>query len=145
MRCLATARAAAPAVAANDYRIHLTSIRQEADAAAEWRRLQRLFRAPLADLNLSVMRADLGVGRGVWYRIQGGPLARTEARARCASFAARQHWCRVVPPPGPTSDGGQRFVALRVRRRGPGGTRGTWRPRPAPVPEPGARRFCEEN
>ncbi len=138
------AAAAGPAAGANDYRIHLTSIREEADAAAEWRRLQSLFRAPLADLDLSVMRADLGAGRGVWYRIQGGPLLRTEARTRCASFAARKHWCRVVPPPGPSSDGGQRFAALRVRRPGPGGCRGTWRPRPAPVPEPGARRFCEE-
>ncbi|MHA1153406.1 MAG: tetratricopeptide repeat protein [Alphaproteobacteria bacterium] len=136
----AAPKAATPSVAATDYRIHLTSVRREANAAAEWRRLQRLFRAPLADLDLSVMRADLGEERGVWYRIQGGPLARAEARARCASFAARQHWCRVVPPPGHSSDGGQRFVALRVRRRGPGGTRGTWRPRPASVVEPGARR-----
>jgi hypothetical protein len=144
-----------PTVSENDYRIHLTSIRREADAAAEWHRLQRLFRVPLADLGLSVTRADLGTERGVWYRIQAGPLARSEARARCASFAARKHWCQVVPPPGQTSDGGQRYVALRVRRRGPGGTRGTWRPRPVPVPvpvpvlvlvlvpEPGARRFSE--
>ncbi len=130
---------------ANDYRIHLTSIRQETDAAAEWRRLQRLFRAPLADLGLSVVRADLGSGRGVWYRIQAGPLARAEARARCASFAARKQWCQVVPPPGHSSDGGQRYLALRVRRRGPPGARGTWRPKPAPVPEPGTRRFSEQS
>lgn len=140
-----TPRATTPRGDANDYRIHLTSIRREASAAAEWRRLQRLFRAPLADLNLSVMRADLGAERGVWYRIQGGPLARAEARARCASFAAQNHWCRVIPPLGPTSEGGQRFVALRVRRRGPAGVSGTWRPRPAPVPEAGARRFAEAN
>ena len=139
------AAAAAPApVAGQDYRIHLTSIRRAEDAAAEWRRLQRLFRTLLADLGLSVMRTDLGAERGVWYRIQGGPLARAEARARCAAVAARQHWCQVVPPPGQTSDGGQRFFALRVRRRGPAGSRGTWRPRRLPAPEPGARRFGEE-
>ena len=132
---------ARPAADANDYRIHLTSIRRESDAAAEWRRLQRLFRTLLADLGVSVMRTDLGTGRGVWYRIQGGPLARAEARARCASFAARKHWCRVVPPPGSASDSGQRFLALRVRRRGAAGTRCTRRPRPGPIPEPGARRF----
>ncbi len=136
--------AAAPADA-DDYRIHLTSIRREAEAAAEWRRLQRLFRAPLADLRLSVMRADLGTGRGIWFRVLGGPLARAEARARCASFAAKRLWCRIVPPPGPASESGQRFLALRVRRLGPAGPRGTRRPRPAPVPEPGARRFCEAN
>jgi hypothetical protein len=133
------------AAAADGYRIHLTSIRGEADAAAEWLRLRRKFRTLLADLRLSVMRADLGAERGVWYRIQGGPLARAEARARCASFAVRQHWCRVVPPPGQTSEGGQRFAALRVRRRGPAGSRGTQRPSRFPAPEPGARRFSEED
>ena len=138
-----TRKKVVPPADADDYRIHLTSIRQEADAGAEWRRLQRLFRTVLADLRLSVMRADLGAERGVWYRIQGGPLARAEARARCASFAARKHWCRVVPAPGPTSDGGQRYLALRVRRRDPAGPCGTRRPRPAPAPEPGARRFSE--
>jgi len=130
----------APATGANDYRIHLSSIRREANAAAEWRRLQRLFRALLADLSVSVMRTDLGTGRGVWYRIQGGPLARAEARARCASFAAQQHWCQVVPPPGPSSQSNQRFLALRVRRRDSVETRGTRRPRPSPNPDPGARR-----
>lgn len=136
---------AAPPRGANDYRIHLTSIRNEADAAVEWRRLQRLFQTLLEDLGLSVMRADLGTERGVWYRIQGGPLARAEARERCASFAARKHWCRIVPPPGQSSEGGQRYLALRVRRRGPVGARGTRRPRPAPVPEAGARRFAENS
>ncbi len=146
---------AAPPPGTNGYRIHLTSIRKETDASAEWRRLHRLFRDLLADLGLSVMRADLGMERGVWYRIQAGPLARAEARARCASFSARKLWCQVVPPPGPSSDGGQRFLALRVHRRGPLGPRGTWRPKPArPKPaylrpasasEPGARRFCEVN
>jgi hypothetical protein len=137
---------AAPADA-DDYRIHLTSIRREADAAVEWRRLQRLFQTLLADLGLSVMRTDLGAERGVWYRIQGGPLARAEARTRCAAFAARNHWCRIVPPPGPTSEGGQRFLALRVRRPGPARARGTRRPRPAPAPEPepGARRRPEKS
>ncbi len=140
-----TLEATARPKGADTYRIHLTSIRQEADAAAEWGRLRRLFRVPLADLDLSVMRTDLGAGRGIWYRIQGGPLARAEARTRCASFAARKQWCQVIPPPGPTSEGGQRSVAPRVRRRGPLGSRGTWRPKPAPVPEPGARRFSEQS
>ena len=136
----AATEAVTPPAGTNDYRIHLASIRREANAAAEWRRLQRLFQGLLADLGVSVMRTDLGAERGVWYRIQGGPLARAEARARCASFAARQHWCRVIPPPGPSSESNQRFLALRVRRRGLAGTRGTRRPRPGRIPEPGARR-----
>jgi hypothetical protein len=136
----AATEAVTPPAGTNDYRIHLASIRREANAAAEWRRLQRLFRGLLADLRYSVMRTDLGAERGVWYRIQGGPLARAEARTRCAAFAAQQHWCRVIPPPGPSSQSNQRFLALRVRRRGVAGTRCTRRPRPDRNPEPGARR-----
>lgn len=137
---------AAPAPAEPDrYRIHLTSIRDPEDAAAEWARLRRRFMALLEDLGLTVMRADLGAERGVWYRIQAGPLARAEARARCTAFAARDQWCRVVPPPGNTSESNLRYLALRVRRRSPARARGTRRPRPGSAPEPGARRFCDEN
>ena len=68
----------------DDYRIHLTSIRDAGDAEAEWARLRKRFEALLQDLGLTVTRTDLGAGRGVWHRIQGGPLARAEARARCA-------------------------------------------------------------
>ncbi|RMD60914.1 MAG: hypothetical protein D6826_11255, partial [Alphaproteobacteria bacterium] len=83
------------------YQIHLTSIRNPADAEAEWARLKRLYGSLLADLSLVVARVDLGPRRGVWYRIKGGPLAPEEARGRCAAFAARGVWCRVAGPPRP--------------------------------------------
>ncbi len=129
-----------PAPAAAGFRIHLTSIRNPVAAGAEWARLRRLFKTLLADLGLTVARADLGAGKGVWYRIQGGPLGRTEARARCAGFAQLKLWCRVVPPPGTVAGGAPNRVALRVRRRGVAGVRGTRRPRLPAWPEPGARR-----
>ena len=128
--------------AAAGFRIHLTSIRNPEAAEAEWARLRRLFKTLLADLGLTVARADLGAGKGVWYRIQGGPLGRTEARARCAGFAQLKVWCRVVPVPGNAAGGAPNRVALRVRRHAPAGARGTRRPRLPALPEPGARRFA---
>jgi len=125
------------------FRIHLTSIRNPKAADAEWARLRRLFKTLLANLGLSVARADLGAEKGVWYRIQGGPLGRTEARARCAGFAQLKLWCRVVPAPGSAAGGAPNRVALRVRRHASAGARGTRRPRLPALPEPGARRFAD--
>ncbi|MFQ5466859.1 MAG: tetratricopeptide repeat protein, partial [Kiloniellaceae bacterium] len=75
------------------YRIHLTSIRHRGDAGREWARLKRLYGALLADLELAVVRVDLGAPRGVYFRVQGGPLTRAGARGRCARFSARGVWC----------------------------------------------------
>ena len=132
-----------PPPAAAGFRIHLTSIRDPKAAEAEWARLRRLFKTRLADLGLTVTRADLGAEKGVWYRIQGGPLGRTEARARCAGFTQLKLWCRVVPAPGSAAGGAPNRVALRVRRRRVTGVRGTPRPRLPALPEPGARRFAD--
>jgi len=129
-----------PPPAAAGFRIHLTSIRDPKAAEAEWARLRRLFKTLLADLGLTVARADLGAEKGVWYRIQGGPLGRTEARARCAGFAQLKLWCRVVPAPGSAAGGAPNRVALRVRRHTPAGARGTRRTRLSALPEPGTRR-----
>jgi len=115
---------------AGAYRIHLTSIRDAAKAEAEWSRLKRLYGGLLGGLGLSVERADLGAERGVYFRIEGGPLSDDKARELCAAFAAREIWCRVVPP-GSTADPGQRVAALRLRVRRPGPRRGTRRSRTA--------------
>jgi tetratricopeptide (TPR) repeat protein len=140
-----------PPAGQGGYRIHLTSIRDEARAGEEWARLVGLYRELLEGLGLAVRRADLGAGRGVWYRIQGGPLTRESARARCNRFKAREVWCGVVPPRGDTADWLQRQVAQRSLPRGVGRTRGTRRPsrrakrrrRDLSQPEPGTRRFAE--
>ena len=132
-----------PPAPATGFRIHLTSVRNADGAALEWARLRRLYGPRLAGLELTVTRADLGLERGVWYRIQGGPLAKAEARARCAGFAQLKLWCRVVPPPGNAADAAPRAVALRIRRRGPRGARGTRRPRLRVSPESGSRRYTD--
>ncbi len=96
---------------------------------------------------MRLKRADLGAGRGIWYRVQGGPLAKRAAQARCAQFKARNVWCRVVPPGGDLADWMQSQRVQQALRRVPGTRRpgrrrrnqrqrGEWRP------EPGARRFA---
>lgn len=125
---------AAPAVPTAEptgaYRIHLTSIRDPAKAEEEWHRLQRIYPKLLRGLSLSVERADLGPQRGVYFRIEGGPLSRAKAHRLCAAFAKRDIWCRVVPPPGNSAEAAQRVAAQRLRERRPG-PRGTRRRRRA--------------
>ena len=111
------------------YLIHLTSIRKREQAEAEWRRLKRLHGALLKGLELTVQRADLGPGRGIYYRIQGGPLKREGAQKLCALFAARKIWCRVARPGEEAAEGPSRLALQRVRRRSVTGPRGTRRGR----------------
>jgi len=135
------------------FRIHLTSIRDPKRAEEEWDRLRRLYPKQLGDLDLAVERADLGVKRGVYYRIEGGSLSRAAARSLCGEFAARQVWCGIVPPLNGAAEWPRGQLVSRVRRRGSGAATGTRRPgtprRRRRVdrsirgawPEPGARRF----
>jgi hypothetical protein len=78
------------------WRIQLASVRSEAEAQAEWRRLQARHPA-LGGLGMSVARADLG-DKGVFYRIQAGPLDETRAKAICTEFKTQNLGCQVVHP-----------------------------------------------
>ncbi len=123
----ATPPAKAGPAPAPGYRIHLTSIRDPGDAEDEWRRLRRLYGKLLGGLTLTVARADLGPGKGIYYRVQGGTLSRQGARALCARFAARKIWCRVVRPGGEAAEGSLRLALQRGRRLPPSRHRGTRR------------------
>lgn len=109
------------------YLIHLTSIRKAEDAAAEWQRLKRIHGRLLDGLELKVKRADLGPAKGVYYRIEAGPLNRSQARELCGQFSARKVWCRVVKPGEEASEGPLRYALQRVRRRPPSRDRGPGR------------------
>ena len=140
-------------VPAGGFRIHLTSIRSPEDAEQEWSRLSRLHRNLLKGLRLEVERADLGTGRGVWYRIAGGPMSRDAARALCAAFAERNVWCRISGPNGYAADWMLRPIAQRARRRPTATTRSTSSPRsgrrpshrPRPADEAGCRRTANDH
>jgi hypothetical protein len=80
---------------------HLTSIRNPNRAAEEWTRLRRVYPDLLADKHLLVARVDLGAKRGIFHRIQAGPLAKAAARALCAAVSKRGAWCGVTGPLAP--------------------------------------------
>lgn len=93
----AGATAAAREVAAGTHYVQLASVRDEAAARTEWAKLQ-IAHSALAPLKLNVQRADLGE-RGVFYRIQGGPVAEDAARAICKSITDKTAGgCLVVRP-----------------------------------------------
>lgn len=90
----------APQVAAGGggFRIQLAAVKSEADAKAEWTRLQKAHADLLGGLAPTIQRADLG-DQGIFYRIQGGPLTSGEAaQALCDKLKAKDQACLVVKP-----------------------------------------------
>lgn len=67
--------------------IQLGAVKTEADAKAQWPKLQKLHPS-LATLPLRIQKAD--TPKGVFYRIQAGPLATSAAREACAAINAKK-------------------------------------------------------
>lgn len=81
------------------WRVQLGSVRSSNEAQHEWARLQKQHLDLLGGLTLSVQRADLGGAKGVFYRIQGGPLPDREvADALCGRLKAVRVGCLAVKP-----------------------------------------------
>ena len=93
------ARAAAPAPASGKgYRLQLGSVRTPDAAKQEWERLKREQGDLLGALGFTAARADLG-GRGIYYRIQAGPIADSAAAERdCNELKRRGVGCILVKP-----------------------------------------------
>jgi cell division septation protein DedD len=94
--------AAAPAVAATPalkgYRLQLGAVRTPAAAKDEFERLKRLHGDVLGKLGYSAARVDLGE-RGIFYRIQAGPLADAAVAERdCSALNRRGVRCLLVRP-----------------------------------------------
>jgi hypothetical protein len=87
--------------AGKSYQVQLAAVRARDRAEQEWARLRNGHKDLLGTLQLSVMRADLGPGRGIFYRLRVGPL-KTESMARdlCRKLAERKVSCLVVRPEG---------------------------------------------
>jgi cell division septation protein DedD len=90
--------AARPAAAGQGaYRIQLAAVKTEQAAASEWARIEKA-NPELAQLNMTPTRVDLG-DKGIFYRIQAGPLADAAAADRlCAELKQRKQGCLVVKP-----------------------------------------------
>ncbi len=80
------------------YRVQLGSLGTREAAEQEWERLQDRYRSELGDLILDVQQADLG-DRGVFFRIQAGPLDEEGAREVCDVVrSTNPGGCLIVEP-----------------------------------------------
>jgi hypothetical protein len=77
--------------------LQLAAVRQPEQAEKEWQRLQRTHAGLLGDLQISVVKADLGPQKGIFYRLRAGPLPdEATARQRCAGLSEQKVGCLVV-------------------------------------------------
>jgi hypothetical protein len=75
--------------------IQLASISAESAAPKEWAKLQKTFPS-LAGAEYRVQRADLGA-KGVFFRIQAGPMSKDSAKSVCDSIkASKPGGCLIV-------------------------------------------------
>lgn len=79
------------------WRIQIASVKTEDIAKSTWARLQAAHGDVLASLRMQPMRVDLG-DKGVWYRVQAGPLDEKQAQHVCGALRSRRADCVVVPP-----------------------------------------------
>ncbi|MDP6603959.1 MAG: SPOR domain-containing protein [Rhodospirillales bacterium] len=93
------APARAQARAPVSYQVQLAAIRSSPAAEDEWNRLRRRHADLLGGFGLTVIRADLGPAKGIFYRVRVGPLDdEAAARGLCAQLAERKVGCLVVSP-----------------------------------------------
>ena len=79
------------------WRVQIASVKSEDVAKATWARLQSAHGDVLANLRMQAARVDLG-DKGVWYRVQAGPLDEKQAQSVCSTLKGRRADCVTVPP-----------------------------------------------
>jgi cell division protein FtsN len=92
--------AAAPRtpVAGTGYRLQIGAVRTPEAAKLEWDRLKRHNSDVLGALGFEARRVDLG-DRGIYFRIQAGPIADAAAAERdCSKLKRRGVGCILVKP-----------------------------------------------
>ncbi len=81
------------------FRIQLAAYREAGAATQGWHKLSRANRSLLRGLKPSVIRVDLGAGKGIFYRLQAGPIAdRETADTLCVELKRQKVGCLVVEP-----------------------------------------------
>jgi hypothetical protein len=74
------------------------AVRSPEEAAREWDRLKKQL-PELQPLALTVVRVDLGAEKGVFFRVQAGPLpSDAQARDFCEAMKSKKQGCLVVRP-----------------------------------------------
>ncbi len=89
--------AATKPLPAGSYRIQLGSVRSQDAAAAEWARLKHRYPEILGSLNLVSSKTDLP-GKGVFYRVQAGPVDAIGATSTCRQLSDQHVGCIVIKP-----------------------------------------------
>jgi cell division septation protein DedD len=94
-----TQTAAIPSTgSAAGYRLQLGAVKTPEMAKSEWARIKREYGDLVGSLTVSTERADLG-DRGVYYRIQVGPVAdAAQAERVCAQLRQRGQGCILAKP-----------------------------------------------
>jgi cell division septation protein DedD len=83
--------------ATGGWRIQIASVKSEDIAKSTWARLQAAHGDVLASLRMQPARVDLG-DKGVWYRVQAGPLDEKQAHNVCSTLKTRKTDCVALPP-----------------------------------------------
>lgn len=79
------------------WRVQVASVKNEDVAKSTWARLQSAHGDVMANLKMQAVRVDLGE-KGVWYRVQAGPLDEKQAQNVCTTLKTRKADCVTVPP-----------------------------------------------
>ncbi|MFP6760285.1 MAG: SPOR domain-containing protein, partial [Rhodospirillales bacterium] len=80
------------------FQIQLAAVRKETAAQNEWRRLKARHRTLLSNLELNVVKADLGT-KGIYFRLRAGPLKDAEsAKTLCRELSKVKVRCLVIRP-----------------------------------------------
>src|ERR1700722_15121408 len=79
------------------WRVQVASVKTEDVAKSTWARLQSAHGDVMANLKMQAVRVDLG-DKGVWYRVQAGPLDEKQAHGICGTLKGRKTDCVVVAP-----------------------------------------------
>lgn len=82
---------------AGGWKVQLASVRSEAEAQTEWKRLSGRFPDALGGLGMQVVKADLGE-KGIYYRVHGTGVDEARAKAVCAQLRVQNVGCVVVRP-----------------------------------------------
>ena len=88
---------ATPPQPTGGFRIQVAAMRSPEAAEKAWARLQKKHGEVLGGLEFFMQRVDLGEEKGVFFRVQGGPLPdRASASDICARLRERDVGCLVV-------------------------------------------------
>jgi hypothetical protein len=79
------------------WRVQIASVKNEDVAKSTFARLQSAHGDVMGNLRMQAVRVDLG-DKGIWYRVQAGPLDEKQAHNVCATLKTRRADCVAVPP-----------------------------------------------